>query len=645
MSLQQTKIDDQRHKLELTQKQKKYYKDLYKDLSDKGKGVKVPINDTTKAIFSHENTKHLEEWLGGDITKKSTAKYLFEEACRKHKVAEQSGATAVQHCPLTYRLGIVIRKKMGYAGGLYDLVAESMGLPTDRSLNEYVIPSSNDADGIMYKNIRQDADLFEKNNPDLDPLHFSRCGIVSYDACSVKGRLVVGYHNHELVGYGHDAFEKDIILSELEEMTAAADDGFESEEHIAKTAEDASKKPSVPPLAKHFLVVIFTTISASAKHKHTFLVARYGLTSIDAMCLDKVLTEAYLALARDGWITVQVAGDGASENRSYNKLVATITARELFDGFYIDDFVEGLPLDFPIAFPHPDPYLRKNGVIISIGGEMPHWGKKMRNNTCSPTRTLTYKGKTVELASMENVWVAMGDSDLTTASLRKYKFTWDHYRLNAYNKMRVFLALQVLSQTMIDMIKDYCKPVDEGGKGGDIADFEPMIEIITAVNRLVDIMNGVRYKNGKDKQVFLIDSPHHPHIFELFEILRLFEDWKEEAGGFTDKFITRQTYEDLVWMVFGVAAIACTCLEEDESLVFHQGRSGSDPCEHFFAMIKNINPNPTLQQLRQCSSKCANFIKSNLFSFKGKNNAAGAPKDHSDYMQPMMKRPKKQKKK
>ena len=134
MSLQQTKIDDQRHKLELTQKQKKYYKDLYKDLSDKGKGVKVPINDTTKAIFSHENTKHLEEWLGGDITKKSTAKYLFEEACRKHKVAEQSGATAVQHCPLTYRLGIVIRKKMGYAGGLYDLL--QMGLPTDRSLNE-----------------------------------------------------------------------------------------------------------------------------------------------------------------------------------------------------------------------------------------------------------------------------------------------------------------------------------------------------------------------------------------------------------------------------------------------------------------------------------------------------------------------------
>ena len=95
--------------------------------------------------------------------------------------------------------------------------------------------------------------------------------------------------------------------------------GFKSEEHIVQTAKDATKKTSIPPLTKHFLVVIFTPISASAKHKHTLLVARYGLTSIDAMCLDKVLTEAYL-------IAVQVAGDGASENHSYNKM-ATLTGR------------------------------------------------------------------------------------------------------------------------------------------------------------------------------------------------------------------------------------------------------------------------------------------------------------------------------
>ena len=112
-------------------------------------------------------------------------------------------------------------------------------------------------------------------------------------------------------------------------------------------------------------------------------------------------------------------------------------------------------------------------------------------------------------------------------------------------------------------------------------------------------------------------------------------------GGFTHEYITRQTYEDLVWMVFGVAAVACTYLEDDCSLVFHQGRGGSDVCEHFFANMRNVNPNPNLQQCRQLASKNAHFIKSTLSSFKGRQNAAHAPRSHDDYLQPLYKRPKK----
>ena len=158
--------------------------------------------------------------------------------------------------------------------------------------------------------------------------------------------------------------------------------------------------------------------------------------------------------------------------------------------------------------------------------------------------------------------------------------------------MWVFLALQALSRTMIDMIQDYCKPMIESGMGlGDIDDYELLLQIIAAVNRL-DIMNGVWFKNGKDKEVYLIDSPQHTHIFELFDILRLFKDWKNNTDEFAHEFITRQTYEDSVWMVFGVTGIACTYLGKDESIVFHQGRSGSDVCELFFAMICDGNPNP-----------------------------------------------------
>ena len=177
-----------------------------------------------------------------------------------------------------------------------------------------------------------------------------------------------------------------------------------------------------------------------------------------------------------------------------------------------------------------------------IGGEIPHWGKKFRNGMDSTKRILTYKGQEMSLSILKDIWIKSGDSNLGTASLRKYKFTWDHFILNSYNKMRVFLALQALLQTMINMITDYCKPVLEGGMGIGVAkEFTSIILIITAINRLVDIMNGVRFKNGKDKEVYLIDSPQHPHVFELFDILRLFEDWKEDTGGFTHKFITQQT--------------------------------------------------------------------------------------------------------
>ena len=83
--------------------------------------------------------------------------------------------------------------------------------------------------------------------------------------------------------------------------------------------------------------------------------------------------------------------------------------------------------------------------------------------------------------------------------------------------MRVFLALQIPSQTTIGMIKDYCNPAQYPAESTvpDIKDYEPMIEYSEAVGRLVDIMDGSAYKSGKHKDVELIDSPDHKHIERL----------------------------------------------------------------------------------------------------------------------------------
>ena len=119
--------------------------------------------------------------------------------------------------------------------------------------------------------------------------------------------------------------------------------------------------------------------------------------------------------------------------------------------------------------------------------------------------------------------------------------------------MRVFIALQMMSQTSIRMIKDMCSSTDSIF---NIQDYQPMIEVFEKIDRLVDITNGNGSK-GKDRKVELINHPRHDHIKELFSILRVFEEWKTECGGFNTKIVTGYTYKDLVWMVL-MTIQACT---------------------------------------------------------------------------------------
>mmetsp|Transcript_33560 Transcript_33560/g.57027 ORF Transcript_33560/g.57027 Transcript_33560/m.57027 type:complete len:436 (+) Transcript_33560:75-1382(+) len=238
---------------------------------------------------------------------------------------------------------------------------------------------------------------------------------------------------------------------------------------------------------------------------------------------------------------------------------------------------------FKIGFQHPHP-LFKNRITIVIGGEMPHWGKKFSNAFDNKSCKLTFRGKEMALEIIYEIWKASGDADTSVGLVRRYNKTHDHFKLNAYLKMRVFLALQIPSQNTIGMINDYCDPdqYEDGEEVPSINEFAPMIAIFEKVDRLVDIMNGRSYKNGKDKDVELINSPTHRHIEELFDVLRIFVEWKEETKKTPHQFITSYTYEDLVWMVFGVASVAALYLDEDESKTIHQGRSGSDVCELFF---------------------------------------------------------------
>jgi hypothetical protein len=245
----------------------------------------------------------------------------------------------------------------------------------------------------------------------------------------------------------------------------------------------------------------------------------------------------------------------------------------------------------------------------------------------------------MNLAMIRSVWLKY---EPPGSGLRKTHFGYDHFELDAYKKMRVFLAVQVMSQSAINMIKECCADEDNDE---DIDNFKGMIELFTKINRLVDICNGYgaeqRTKSDNRRDVEKIDHPKHRHILELFDILRVVEEWKAECGGFNAKFITKQTYEDLLWLVYGIAGVASYYLKEDRSLSIDQGRLGSDIMEHFFSMIRDNNSNPNLGQANLAAGKIGSvnaMIQGGMFR-KGKKrkqgggNTAGAKEDKQAYLQ------------
>ena len=110
-----------------------------------------------------------------------------------------------------------------------------------------------------------------------------------------------------------------------------------------------------------------------------------------------------------------------------------------------------------------------------------------------------------------------------------------------------------------------------------VEEWEQVIDVIDRIDRMVDVLNA-RWDRGAEQ----IDLPQHKYIFELFSVLQMFEEWKDDVGGFTFEFITRQTYEDLQWMIFSVVGISCKYLDLNKSKKTNQKRGGTDVCEYCF---------------------------------------------------------------
>ena len=105
-----------------------------------------------------------------------------------------------------------------------------------------------------------------------------------------------------------------------------------------------------------------------------YTIARYACSNgISSKFLTSAIRKIIVALNRYNLLVINIVRDGASENRTACRNLATLTAEDVFGKEYFSaNQNKVLLLDLKIAFRHPI----RSHILIFIGGDMPHLIKK-----------------------------------------------------------------------------------------------------------------------------------------------------------------------------------------------------------------------------------------------------------------------------
>ena len=240
-----------------------------------------------------------------------------------------------------------------------------------------------------------------------------------------------------------------------------------------------------------------------------------------------------------------------------------------------------------------------------------------RSDTPKNKVSLTFRSQKLSLDMIKVAWLW---DDEGFGSTRKTKLTEDHFYKNAYSRMRVHLAVQVVSESVAHLIDRYVKEM-----GPTIAEkYAPLKSIILACDRLVDIWNA-----NYSKKCECINSPTHPHLKELRSILLLFDEWRKHSAT-KDEFITSESWEDLCWLVYGIEGMAQEYLENDKSRRMNQRRGGSDVCEFEFAAFRQSNSNGSEYDIRGIEARRSAYRAHDISSFSRIVKANSGREDRVD---------------
>jgi hypothetical protein len=583
------------------------------------------VIDHPAELYSDEIKTIWNEALNGEtIERQALAKALFDE-CQVHaQRSKVSGKQSVRFSKNLMAWAIQMRVKMG--SGSYSFAAQAMGLPSDatvkRAMNAQASSSSVAVNGgICYHSIHMMCEQVEQSYPnETIPLQSPRRAVsIAYDTTSCMENLEVSDSSGQIVGC---AFDDDDGKNAFQATLDSLADIFEVGEQDTESDQDAE-----PPLqfkkAKHFGVFIATTMDKKGK-RILRTVARHAIHAVSHDFLCNVVEEVVLALFNKQLIVVTIGMDGAVENRLWCKWIATHTVDDLINlGILPIEWKSDslLPTSQKIGFVHPC-FHEADNVFIVFTPDMPHLMKKIVNAmeyTGNPDkkRDLEIAGRKISLSMIQECY----DRSEGPGRLRTTRLSEDHFDKNCNSRMRTYLAVQILSQRTEAMVGDSLESDEEMDAYSELRKF------LLLFDRVVDIMNA--HNKGHDG----IDGKDHKDLKHLLDVVRYVEKWRQEVEAKanesdinqSNKFLPFTTYEDLVWMTFGVAYLVHKYCGDTQSTYFKidLGGFGSDCCEYRFGNLKHRYTNRLTIKNANYGTFASECINAQPFNAKNCGNTSG----------------------
>jgi hypothetical protein len=360
-----------------------------------------------------------------------------------------------------------------------------------------------------------------------------------------------------------------LFLSLVKEAKVAGDDGDVST--VCNEAIGGSIMDNVPLADEH---IVFYFNGLDPDNKVSEIVASVNVKTVTAAVITQLIIQLRDTLAMYGLFVTMATSDAAGCNWvSYSDSLSTHTFRDALPTSILQQYPT---IDYDVRCLMKCPV---TGQWIMFVPDMPHLN---RLECISSKRRLMFGKCPVTLGLIQDIWLAMGGN---SAQLQQTILTCNHFEKNAYTRMNVSLAVQVLSESVATMITeamdgDVILPLQEKGM------YQHVRDLCRNMNMVVDICNGR-------------DGPHTPDNAAdrqkcLLEILRWFSTWKAlhdkrlNAGDATKfNFFAKETWFCIRALLLShVTAIQIYCIEKREKI--NPRSMNTDAVENHFANARQM---------------------------------------------------------